>query len=130
MGKEMLSAEQYKAALSIKRRIGGDFHMDVAHTLMDFGSLLGGPLNDFTKALICFKEALYIYRTNLEDINRASELDSQSKLRSEKTSMQPFYDDDDTKEMERHIENALKNISLIEAALLKDRDGKSIRRRK
>ena len=130
MGKENLSAEQYKAALSIKRRIGGDFHMDVAHTLMDFGSLLGGPLNDFTKALICFKEALYIYRTNLEDINRASELDSQSKLRSEKTSMQPFYDDDDTKEMERHIENALKNISLIEAALLKDRDGKSIRRRK
>ncbi len=130
LGKDNLSLEQYKAALSIKRRIGGDFHLDVAHALMDMGALLGGPLRDFTKALICFKEALYIYRANLEECDEASECDSKSEYRNEKTSIQSFLDDDDMEEMERHVENALKNISLIEAALRKDRDEKSIRRRK
>jgi len=115
--------EQYQAALSIKRLIGGDSHLEVAHTLMNMGALLGGPLRDFTKALICFKEALYIFRTNLEESSRANN-------EPEKSIMPLPFDDDDSTEIERHAENALKNISLIEAALLKDRDGKSRVRRK
>lgn len=123
IGQERLSLEQYQAALSIKRLIGGDSHLEVAHTLMNMGALLGGPLRDFTKALICFKEALYIFRTNLEESSRANN-------EPEKSIMPLPFDDDDSTEIERHAENALKNISLIEAALLKDRDGKSRVRRK
>lgn len=118
IGQEKLSLEQYQAALSIKRLFGGDSHLEVAHSLMDMGALLGGPLRDFTKALTCFKEALYIFRTNLEESSSA------------KCEVDKSFDDDDITEIERHAENALKNISLIEAAVLKDGDGKSRIRRK
>ena len=113
IGQEKLSMEHCTVSLAIKRHIAGDGHMEVAHTLMQMGALNGGPLRDFTKALVCFKEALYIYRSNLED----------STKKNASSNSQVFFGDEEAEEYDRHIQNALKNISLIEAALLKDRDG-------
>lgn len=113
IGQEKLSMEHCTVSLAIKRHIAGDGHMEVAHTLMQMGALNGGPLRDFTKALVCFKEALYIYRSNLED----------STNKNASSNSQVFFGDEEAEEYDRHIQNALKNISLIEAALLKDRDG-------
>ena len=113
IGQEKLSMEHCTVSLAIKRHIAGDGHMEVAHTLMQMGALNGGPLRDFTKALVCFKEALYIYRSNLED----------STNKNASSNSQVFFDAEEAEEYDRHIQNALKNISLIEAALLKDRDG-------
>ena len=113
IGQEKLSMEHCTVSLAIKRHIAGDGHMEVAHTLMQMGALNGGPLRDFTKALVCFKEALYIYRSNLED----------STNKNASSNSQVFFGDEEAEEYDLHIQNALKNISLIEAALLKDRDG-------
>ena len=97
--------------------------MEVAHTLMDMGALIGGPMRDFPKALNCFKEALFIYRRQLEEIGSSQDTQSSS---------QAFlsHDNTDVEEIEKHVENALNNINLIEAALMKDRDGASTRKRR
>lgn len=106
IGKGDISLGHYEASLAITRKIGGDFHMEVAHTLMGMGALHGGPLRDVSRALICFKEALHIYRTNLEELSGANK------------------SDEEAEEIERHVQSALKNINLIEAALLKDKESK------
>eukprot|EP00584_Thalassiosira_punctigera_P006540 CAMPEP_0172538224 /NCGR_PEP_ID=MMETSP1067-20121228/9657_1 /TAXON_ID=265564 ORGANISM="Thalassiosira punctigera, Strain Tpunct2005C2" /NCGR_SAMPLE_ID=MMETSP1067 /ASSEMBLY_ACC=CAM_ASM_000444 /LENGTH=625 /DNA_ID=CAMNT_0013323679 /DNA_START=60 /DNA_END=1938 /DNA_ORIENTATION=- len=124
IGQDKLSMEHYEASLAIKRRIGGDFHMEVAHTLAGMGALLGGPLRDFTKGLNCFKEALFIYRANLEELSGGYQGDDGCS-----DNQRSFFGDEDAEEIDRHIQNTLKNISLIEAALLKDRDGLSKKRR-
>jgi len=113
IGQERLAEKHYTASLAIKRKFGGDHHLEVAHELMALGALNGGPLRDFTKALTCFKEALYIYRANLEESSKVHD----------SSSSQVFFGDDDSTMIDKHIQNALKNISLIDAALLKDRDG-------
>jgi tetratricopeptide (TPR) repeat protein len=125
IGQEDLSLEHYASSLAIKRHIVGDMHLEVATTLMDMGALIGGPLRDFTKALNCFKEALYIYRANLEECTGAHDAN-----RSASTSKRTFFDDEDAEEINMSIEKALKNISLIDAALLKDRDGASSKKRR
>jgi tetratricopeptide (TPR) repeat protein len=125
IGQEDLSLEHYASSLAIKRHIVGDRHLEVATTLMDMGALIGGPLRDFTKALNCFKEALYIYRANLEECTR-----SHDAIQSAATSTRTFFDDEDAEEINTSIEKALKNISLIDAALLKDRDGASSKKRR
>ncbi|KAL3823344.1 hypothetical protein ACHAXA_008839 [Cyclostephanos tholiformis] len=125
IGQDALSLEHYAASLAIKRHIVGDMHLEVANTLMDMGALIGGPLRDFTKALNCFKEALYIYRANLEECSRARD-----ENRSATTSTQTFFDDEESDVINMSIEKALKNISLIDAALLKDRDGASSNKRR
>ena len=132
IGQDTLSLEHYAASLAIKRHIGGDLHLEVAHTLMDMGALTGGPLRDFAKALNCFKEALYIYRTNLEECSRAQGKNVNGDNRNANSSVQTFFDDEDTEEINsnRSVEKALKNISLIEAALLKDRDGATSKKRR
>ena len=128
IGQDNLSLEHYAASLAIKRHIGGDLHLEVAHTLMDMGALTGGPLRDFAKALNCFKEALYIYRTNLEECSRANGINGDD--RNANSSVQTFFDDEHTEEINRSVEKALKNISLIDAALLKDRDGATSKKRR
>jgi tetratricopeptide (TPR) repeat protein len=114
IGQDNLSLQHYTASLAIKRHIGGDLHLEVAHTLMDIGALTGGPLRDLSKALICFKEALFIYRTNLKERSSAQHDGNDKHM---------LFDDQDVAEINRSIEYALKNTSLVEAALLKDRDG-------
>jgi tetratricopeptide (TPR) repeat protein len=128
IGQDNLSLEHYAASLAIKRHIGGDLHLEVAHTLMDMGALTGGPLRDFAKALNCFKEALYIYRSNLEECSRANGINGDD--RNANSSVQTFFDDEHTEEINRSVEKALKNISLIDAALLKDRDGATSKKRR
>jgi len=113
IGQERLAEQHHTASLAIKRKFGGDHHLEVAHELMALGAVNGGPLRDFTKALTCFKEALYIFRANLEESSKVQD----------SSSSQVFFGDDDSAEIDKHIQNALKNISLIDAALLKDRDG-------
>jgi len=113
IGQERLAEKHFTASLAMKRKFGGDHHLEVAHELMALGALNGGPLRDFTKALTCFKEALYIFRANLEE----------SSTVHDSSSSQVFFGDDDSAMIDKHIQNALKNISLIDAALLKDRDG-------
>ncbi|KAL3788654.1 hypothetical protein ACHAW5_008011 [Stephanodiscus triporus] len=130
IGQNNLSLEHYAASLAIKRHTLGDSHLEVAHTLMDMGALIGGPMRDFTKALICFKEALYIFRANLEECSRAHDIDVMGENRNAKSSARTFFDNEDAEEINRSVENALKNISLLEAALLKDRDGASTKRRR
>ena len=105
IGKGDISLGHYEASLAITRKIGGEFHMEVAHTLMGMGALHGGPLRDVSRALTCFKEALHIYRTNLEELSGANK-------------------SDEAEEIERHVQSAMKNIKLIEAALLKDKESK------
>lgn len=122
IGQEKLSLEHYTVSLAIKRHFGGDLHMEVASTLMQLGALNGGPLRDLTKALNCFKEALYIYRTNLEEFTRG-ETPSAS-------SSQVFFGEDYANEIDMNIQNAQKNIKMIEAALLKERDGVSKKARR
>ena len=109
IGQDNLSLQHYEASLAIKRHIGGDSHLDVASTLMDIGALTGGPLRDFSKALTCFKEALFIYRTNLKEHS----------AQHDKKDSYMLSDDQDVAEINRSIEYALKNISLVEAAILK-----------
>ena len=94
--------------------------MEVANTLMGLGALLGGPMRDFSRALNCFKEALYIYRSNLEDAGNEEEEEEE-----EEGSLMMF---EETEEIEGQIQNALKNISLIEAALVKEKDATKKRR--
>ena len=113
IGQERLAEKHFTASLAMKRKFGGDHHLEVAHELMSLGALNGGPLRDFTKALTCFKEALYIFRANLEESSKVHD----------SSSSQVFFGDDDSAMIDKHIQNALKNISLIDAALLKDRDG-------
>jgi tetratricopeptide (TPR) repeat protein len=120
IGQDNLSLQHYESSLAIKRHIGGDLHLDVASTLMDIGALTGGPLRDFSKALICFKEALYIYRTNLKE---------QSSAETDRKEKYMLSDDQDVAEINRSIEYALKNISLVETAILKDRDGSNVIKR-
>lgn len=112
IGQEKLGLEHYEASLKIKRRIGGDDHIEVAHTLMGMGALYGGPMRDFATALNCFKEALYIYRHKLNDLTGADSLSGSNK----------FFGEDEAEEIDVYIQNAVKNIGLIEAGLLKDRE--------
>ncbi|KAL9183793.1 hypothetical protein ACHAXT_004649 [Thalassiosira profunda] len=126
IGQDKLSLGQYEASLSITRKIGGDFNMEVGHTLMGMGALLGGPMRDFSKALNCFKEALFVYQRNLEELSDGSqenEEDGSSSLRG-------YYTGEDGEEIERHITNASKNINLIEAALMRDREDNASKRRR
>ena len=90
---------------------------------MGMGALLGGPIRDFPKGLNCFKEALYIFRSNLKEL-REEKFNSSASLQR-----QSFFGDEDEKEIDGHIQNALKNINLIDAAMAKDRDGASKKRR-
>ena len=113
IGQERLAEKHHTASLAMKRKFGGDHHLEVAHELMALGALNGGPLRAFTTALACFKEALYIFRANLEESSKVHD----------SSSSQVFFGDDDSAMIDKHIQNALKNISLIDAALLKDRDG-------
>ena len=112
IGQGKLGLEHYEASLKIKRRIGGDDHIEVAHTLMGMGALYGGPMRDFASALNCFKEALYIYRQKLNDLTGADSLPGSNK----------FFGEDESEEIDIYIQNAVKNIGLIEAGLLKDRE--------
>lgn len=112
IGQEKLGLEHYEASLKIKRRIGGDDHIEVAHTLMGMGALYGGPMRDFASALNCFKEALYIYRQKLNALTGADSLPGSNK----------FFGEDESEEIDIYIQNAVKNIGLIEAGLLKDRE--------
>ena len=106
--------------MKIKRQIGGDGHVEVAHTLMGMGALHGGPLRDFTTALNCFKEALYIYRHKMNELTDENGISGSNR----------FFADEEADELDGHIQNAVKNIGLIEAALMKDReDGISKKRR-
>merc|ERR1712194_246926 len=115
IGQDNLSPEHYRSSLAIKRHIAGDSHAEVAHTLMSMGALFGGPMRDLTKALNCFKEASHIYRINLEELTGADESrDGHSGTEHS------FFEDEDSAEIDRHISNAVKNISMIEAALQKD----------
>eukprot|EP00804_Cyclotella_cryptica_P016730 CCRYP_002031-RA/>CCRYP_002031-RA protein AED:0.10 eAED:0.10 QI:70/-1/1/1/-1/1/1/1832/687 len=112
-----LALAQYEIALQIKRHIGGDSHIEVAHTLMEMGALLGGPMKDVVTSLNCFKEALYIYRCKLDDLIGANSNRSENSRLS-------FYDtDQEVDEINEHIHNASRNIALIEDALLRDKDG-------
>lgn len=116
---EKLALAHYEISLQIKRHIAGDDHIEVAHTLMEMGALLGGPMKDLVTSLNCFKEALYIYRCLLDDLIGANS------YRSENSRL-TFYDaDQEIDEVKEHIHNASRNIALIEDALLKDRDGVS-----
>lgn len=120
IGQEKLGLEHYEASLKIKRQIGGDGHVEVAHTLMGMGALHGGPLRDFTTALNCFKEALYIYRHKMNELSDENGISGSNR----------FFADEEADELDGHIQNAVKNIGLIEAALMKDReDGISKKRR-
>lgn len=127
IGQDKLSLEHYECALAIKRDAGGDVHVEVAHTLMAMGALLGGPMGDFGRALNCFKEALHIYRINFEELTGGAMDDDGDEGHGRRSG---FFDGEEAEEIDRHIRNAVKNISLIEAALLKDRDGVSKRRRR
>ena len=120
IGQEKLGLEHYEASLKIKRQIGGDHHVEVAHTLMGMGALYGGPLRDFSTALNCFKEALYIYRLKMNELTDEHGLSGSNK----------FFEDEETEEIDGHIQNAVKNIGLIEAALLKDREEGIIKKRR
>ena len=120
IGQEKLGLDHYEASLKIKRQIGGNDHIEVAHTLMGMGAVYGGPLRDFATALNCFKEALYIYRGKLNELTDECGISGSNK----------FFEDDETVEIDGHIQNAVKNIGLIEAGLLKDReDGITKKRR-
>ena len=121
IGRGKLSHEHYESSLAIFRHHGGDFHMEVANTLMGLGALLGGPMRDFSRALNCFKEALHIYRNNLDELDN----DNMNGAGGNAGSLMMF---EESEEIEGQIQNALKNISLIEAALLKERDGAKKRR--
>ena len=120
IGQEKLGLEHYESSLKIKRQIGGNNHIEVAHTLMGMGAVYGGPLRDFATALNCFKEALYIYRGKMNELTDECGLSGSNK----------FFEDDETVEIDGHIQNAVKNIGLIEAGLLRDReDGITKKRR-
>lgn len=120
IGQEKLGLDHYEASLKIKRQIGGNDHIEVAHTLMGMGALYGGPLRDFATALNCFKEALYIYRGKMNELTDECGLSGSNK----------FFEDDETVEIDGHIQNAVKNIGLIEAGLLKDREDGTTRKRR
>lgn len=120
IGQEKLGLEHYEASLKIKRQIGGNDHVEVAHTLMGMGAVYGGPLRDFSTALNCFKEALYIYRHKMNELTDDNGISGSNK----------FFDDDEAEELDGHIQNAVKNIGLIEAALLKDREDGIIKKRR
>mmetsp|Transcript_17507 Transcript_17507/g.37873 ORF Transcript_17507/g.37873 Transcript_17507/m.37873 type:complete len:91 (-) Transcript_17507:257-529(-) len=85
------------------------------------GALLGGPMRDFSRALNCFKEALYIYRFSLETLSGVNGGDTFNYGGA----AVGFYDGESAEEISEYVSNATKNIGLIEAALLGDRDGKS-----
>lgn len=121
IGQDKLALEHYEAALTIKRQVGGDEHIEVGHTLMGMGALLGGPMRDFSRALNCFKEALYIYRFSLETLSGVNGGDTFNYGGA----AVGFYDGESAEEISEYVSNATKNIGLIEAALLGDRDGKS-----
>jgi tetratricopeptide (TPR) repeat protein len=118
IGQDKMGLEHYEASLKIKRRIAGDDHVEVAHTLMRMGAVYGGPMRDFVTALNCFKEALYIYRRNMNALTEQG-LSGSNK----------FFGDDEAEELDSHIQNAVKNISLIEAGLMKDREDGIIKKR-
>ena len=120
IGQEKLGLEHYEASLKIKRQIGGSDHVEVAHTLMGMGAVYGGPLRDFATALNCFKEALFIYRGKMNELTDEFGLSGSNK----------FFEDEDTVELDGYIENAVKNIGLIEAGLLKDREEGIIKKRR
>jgi len=120
IGQEKLGLDNYEASLKIKRQLGGNDNIEVAHTLMGMGAVYGGPLRDFPAALNCFKEALYIYRGKMNELTDEYGLSGSNK----------FFGDEETVEMDGHIQNAVNNIGLIEAGLLKDReDGITKKRR-
>lgn len=120
IGQEKLGLDHYEASLKIKRQLGGNDHIEVAHTLMGMGAVYGGPMRDFATALNCFKEALYIYRGKMNELTDEYGLSGSNK----------FFEDEVTVELDGHIQNAVKNIGLIEAGLMKDReDGITKKRR-
>lgn len=120
IGQEKLGIDHYEASLKIKRQLGGNDHIEVAHTLMGMGAVYGGPMRDFATALNCFKEALYIYRGKMNELTDECGLSGSNK----------FFEDEETVELDGHIQNAVKNIGLIEAGLMKDReDGRTKNRR-
>ena len=135
IGQHGISQRQFEASLTIKRRLGGDNCTEVARTLMGLGALAGGPLRDFARALNCFKEALFIYRANLEELSgvggdRGTVGGSHEGCGDGMSSSQALFGEEDAEEIDFHIQNALKNIGLIEAAMMKDAEGKSKRRRR
>lgn len=118
-----LALDQYEIALQIKRHIGGNNNFEVGRTLMEMGALLGGPMKDLAAALNCFKEALHIYRLQRDEIVQANS-------NREENSRQAFYDADlELGEINEHVQNASKNIALIEDALLQNKGGVSKTRR-
>jgi tetratricopeptide (TPR) repeat protein len=123
INQEKLALDQYEMALQIKRHIGGNNHVEVGRTLMEMGALLGGPMKDLAAALNCFKEALHIYRVQRDEIVQANS-------NREENSRQAFYDADlELDEINEHVQNASKNIALIEDALLQHKGGVSKPRR-
>mmetsp|Transcript_24757 Transcript_24757/g.36771 ORF Transcript_24757/g.36771 Transcript_24757/m.36771 type:complete len:88 (+) Transcript_24757:47-310(+) len=87
---------------------------------MGMGAVYGGPMRDFATALNCFKEALYIYREKMNELTDEFGLSGSNK----------FFEDEDTVELDGYIQNAVKNIGLIEAGLLKDREEGIIKKRR
>jgi tetratricopeptide (TPR) repeat protein len=119
VGQPKLALEQYETSLQIKRHIGGDNHMEVGRTLLEMGALLGGPLNDMITSLNCFKEALHIFHCNRDEILEANS-------HRDENSRQSFYDvnaDLELDDINECVQNAAKNIALIQDSLLKDRGG-------
>ena len=123
IGQEKLALNQYEHALKIKRHIGGENHVEVGHSLMEMGALLGGPMKDVMTALNCFKEALHIFQCQRDGLIEAN-------FNSEMNLKQTFYDTDlELDEINEHISNASKNIAIIQDGLLKQKDGVDKQRR-
>ena len=111
IGQEKLGIEHYEASLKIKRHLGGDNHVECAHTLMGIGAVYS-ILRNFATALNCFKEALFIYRRNMDELTNKKGQQGSNR----------FFGDEETEVIDGCIQNALKNIGLIEAGLMKVRE--------
>lgn len=123
IGQEKLALQQYETSLQIKRHIGGNSNVEVGRTLMEMGALLAGPMKDLVTGLNCFKEALHIYRCQRDDIIQANSNRTEN-------SRQAFFDTElELDEITECVNNAAKNIALVEDALLDKRDGSGKGRR-
>ena len=115
IGQEKLALSQYETSLQIKRHIGGNSNVEVGRTLMEMGALLAGPMKDLVTGLNCFKEALHIYKCQRDDIIQANS-------NRDDNSRQAFFDRElELDEINECVNNASKNIALVEDALLDKR---------